>query len=139
MKKTLSEYNDAHHIQISARMIGGSLASFGIHARVVEIKIEEKFYEYYLELGVGTDLKELEKHDRDLAMTLASPTGKVYWQIPIPGKSCVGLKVPKPPKEYFEKLKLEEESWKKQNNLRSKIAFALFYIANKILGKDYPN
>jgi DNA segregation ATPase FtsK/SpoIIIE-like protein len=139
MKKTLSEYNDAHHIQVSAKLIEASLRSFGIFAKVVEICIEEKFYKYCLELGMGTDLKKLEKHGKDLAMVLASPTGRVYWQIPVPGKSYVGLKVPKPPKEYFEKLKQEEESWKKHNNLRHKIAFFLFLIANKILGEDYPN
>ena len=139
MKKHISEYSDADLIKKSATMIEMSLESFGIFAKIAEISIEEKFYEYYLKLPVGTNLKELEKHDRDLAMVLASPTGKVYWQIPVPGKSYVGLKVPKPPKEYFEKLKQEEESWKKHNNLRHKIAFFLFLIANKILGEDYPN
>lgn len=139
MKIPLSENNDANHIEMSARMIEMSLESFGIFAKVAEISIEEKYYEYYLDLGVGTDLKALEKHDRDLAITLASPTGKVYWHIPIPGKSYVGLKVPKPPKEYFEELKSKEEMWKKYHNFRYKIAFALFFIAKIILGKNYPN
>lgn len=146
MKKSLNEHNDANHIEMNARLIEYSLKSFGIFAKVAEISIEEKYYEYYLELGVGTDLKALEKHDRDLAMMLASPTGKVYWQIPVPGKSYVKLKVPKPPKEYFEELKSKEEMWKKYNNLRYKIAFFFFligrinyYIANKILGEKYPD
>jgi len=143
MKKSLSEYNDADHIEISAKMIEASLASFGIFARVVEISIEEKFYEFYLDLPMGTDLKALEKHGRDLAMVLASPTGRIYWQIPVPGKSYVGLKVPKPSIAYLESIRAKDEAWKKQNNLRSKIAFFFYflgkvnyYIAKTILGKD---
>ena len=130
-KNYLKEYNDADHIEINAKMIESSLASFGIFAKVAEISIVEKFYEYYLDLPVGTDLKALEKHDRDLAMILASPTGRVYWQIPVPGKHYVKLKVPKPSKAYLETLRVNEEAWKKQNNLRSKIAL-LFYLISKV-------
>lgn len=131
MDKNLNEYSDADHIEISAKMIEFSLGSFGIFAKVAEISIEEKFYEYYLELPIGTDLKALEKHGRDLAMVLASPTGRVYWQIPVPGKSYVKLKVPKPSMAYLESLRAKNEAWKKHNDLRHKIAF-FFYLMGKV-------
>ena len=143
MKKHISEYNDADHLEISAKMIEFSLGSFGIFAKVAEISIEEKFYEYYLDLPIGTDLKVLEKHGRDLAMVLASPTGRVYWQIPVPGKHYVKLKVPKPSIAYLESLRSKDEAWRKQNNLRSKIALFFYllgkvnyYIAKIILGEN---
>jgi hypothetical protein len=143
MKQQFANVNDADYIQTSARLIEMVLESLGIRARVVEVNILDKFYEYYLELAVGTDLKQLEKHDRDLAMALASPTGKVYWQIPVPGKICVGLKVPKPPKEYFENLKFEEQIRRKNKSLRNSIVFAFFllgelnyWIARKLLDKN---
>jgi DNA segregation ATPase FtsK/SpoIIIE-like protein len=135
--------NDADYIKQSASMIEMTLKAFGIFVRVCKINILDKFYEYYLEVAVGTDLKKLEKHSRDLAMVLASPTGKVYWQIPVPGKIYAGLKVPKLSKEYFEKIRLEEEARIKNNGWRSKIAFPLFllgklfyFIALKIVGVD---
>jgi len=141
--KNVTKVNDADYIRTNARLIELSLESFGIFVRVAEIDIRKNFSVYYLDIGAGTDLEKLEKHDRDLAMVLASPTGKVYWQIPVPGKSYVGLKVPRPNKEYFEKIRLEKETRLKENNFRSKVAFVFFligqanyYLANKILYKD---
>lgn len=126
--KHSKEGNDADYIKKNARLIEMVLESFGITARVAEINILDKYYEYYLELAVGTDLKELEKHDRDLAMALASPTGKVYWQIPVPGKIFIGLKVPKPSKEFFENQEFEKQMYNKNKSLRANIAFAFFLL-----------
>jgi len=112
MKHT-EQNNDADYIKKNARLIETVMESFGIPVRVVKINIEDKFYEYCLDVAVGSDLKKLEKHDRDLAIAMASPTGKVYWQIPVPGKSYVILKAPKPSKKYFEDQRFEEEMYKK--------------------------
>lgn len=143
MKQQFANVNDADYIKKNARLIEMVMESFGIPVRVVEINILDKFYEYCLEVAVGSDLKKLEKHDRDLAIALASPTGKVYWQIPVPGKSYVALKVPKPPKEFFENQKFEEQMYKKNKSLRDNIAFVFFllgelnyWIARKVFDKD---
>lgn len=53
---------------------------------------------------MGTDLSEIERHSRDIALAVASPTGKVELEIPIPGRSLVGIKVPKPSKENLEEM-----------------------------------
>lgn len=128
-------------MQQSTALIEGTLESLGIFARVSHINIIDDFYEYLLEIAVGANLEELEKHDRDLALVLASPTGKVYWQIPIPGKALVGLRVPKPTSEYFEKMRDEDKASKRPKDLRSTIAFVFFLIgdanhsiARRILG-----
>jgi DNA segregation ATPase FtsK/SpoIIIE-like protein len=133
--------DDADFIKKNADLIEQVLRALGFPTRVVEINILKGFYEYLLDVAVGTDLEELEKHKKDLALALASPTGKVYWQIPIPGKALIGLKVPKPSKEFFEQLKAEEEERRKGNDLKHKIAFVFFligdvnhYIGRKILG-----
>lgn len=123
-------FNEADFIQKQGRMIELVMESFGINVRVGKIDIQPKYYEYCLEIAVGTDLKELEKHTRDLAMALASPTGKVSWRIPIPGTIFAGLKVPKPTKEYLESLDDDESYKKKQRTPKQILALSLFLIGN---------
>ena len=123
-------FNEADFIQKQGRMIELVMESFGINVRVGKIDIQPKYYEYCLEIAVGTDLKELEKHTRDLAMALASPTGKVSWRIPIPGTIFAGLKVPKPTKEYLESLEDDESYKKKQRSPKQILAYLLFLIGN---------
>ncbi len=142
MNKQFENINDADYIKKSSRLIELTLEALGFNVRVCEVNILDKFYEYYLEVALGTNLKKLEKHDKDLALALASPTGKVYWQIPVPGKIYIGLKVPKPSKDYFENLRFEEQMYKKNKSLRDNIAFVFFllgelnyWIAHKIFDK----
>lgn len=125
------QIKDADYINKCARMIEMSLEAFGIMVKVVNIEIMDKFYEYQLDVAVGTDFKILEKKSRELAMALAAPTGKVYWRIPIPGRALIGLKVPKPSKEYFEEIERDEQARLKGNDLRSKIAL-MFYVIGKL-------
>lgn len=123
-------FNEADFMQKQGRMIELIMESFGINVRVGKIDIQPKYYEYCLEVAVGTNLKELENHTRDLAMALASPTGKVSWRIPIPGTIFAGLKVPKPTKEYFESLKEDENYSKKQKSPKQILALVLFLVGN---------
>lgn len=139
------EGKDADYIKQSASMIEKTLEAFGIICRVVEVNILEKQYEYCLELAMGIGLDELAKHDRDLAMTLASPTGKVELQLPIPGRALVGLRIPKPSKEYIESFKLKGVTHIKENNLVNMLALPFYligeaghYIARKIVELDKP-
>ena len=135
--KNYDKKSDVEHIKLDTSEIEMELEALGFTARVVEVNILKAFYEYYLEVAMGTDLNKLEKHDRVLALALKSPTGKVYWQIPVPGKNYIGLRVPKPSDElkHHEIMHLGKKDW------RSKLAtvfFSLgeanFSIARKILG-----
>lgn len=92
----------------NAQLIEKILGEFGIVTRIADIKIEPKQYEYQLEIAIGTDLEKLENHSRDLALALASPTGKVEMIIPIPGRSLVGIQVPRPSEKEIMDMKLEE-------------------------------
>lgn len=77
-----------------ARMIELTLEAFGIQARVVEINMKKSGFEYRIEISVGTSIESVEKLDRDIAMAVSSPTGKVKIQAPIPGTSYIGILVP---------------------------------------------
>jgi DNA segregation ATPase FtsK/SpoIIIE-like protein len=129
--------SDRENLRNCAAEIEATLESFGFTIRVVEVNTLRAFYDYYLEIAMGTDLNKLEKHDRELALALESPTGKVYWQIPVPGKSFIGLRVPRPSSKikHEELMRLNIKDW------RSKLASAFysmgeacFAFARKILG-----
>ena len=99
---------EKQYLSKNALLIEKVLDAFHITTRIVDIKIEPKVYEYQLEVVVGTDLAELESHSRDLALALASPTGKVEMIIPIPGRSLVGVRVPRPSQKELNAMKFDE-------------------------------
>jgi len=101
------QYSDPEKqdIKYNVEIIERTLNSFGLKTRVAEINKEKDYIEYCLEVVVGFNLDELEKHSRDLALALASPTGKVKMIIPIPGRALVGIQVPKPTRKELEKMK----------------------------------
>jgi len=126
------QYSDPEKqdIKYNVEIIERTLNSFGLKTRVAEINKEKDYIEYCLEVVVGLNLDELEKHSRDLALALASPTGKVKMIIPIPGRALVGIQVPKPTREELEKMKkLNEVKDKFNNTLRKKIGNAVLFIA----------
>ena len=131
---------ERQNIKSSAEIIEKTLQSFGLKTMVVEINKEKDYTEYCLQIIVGLSLDELEKHSRDLALALASPTGKIKMIIPIPGRSLVGIQVPKPTKEALEKMqKLNKEKkmlnngWKKTiANIAMFIGYLFFALGEKI-------
>ena len=134
---------ERQNIKSSAEIIEKTLDSFGLKTRVAEVNKEKDYTEYCLEVVVGLNLDELEKHSRDLALALASPTGKVKMIIPIPGRTLVGIQVPKPTREELEKMKMVEEEnkklnsgWRKSAGDVVKIICALFFALGEKISKD---
>ena len=78
----------------NATTIEKTLDSFGIKARVVEINMGPAVTQYALESAQGTKIAKIKNLQNDLALSLASPTGTVRIEAPIPGKSLVGVEVP---------------------------------------------
>lgn len=70
------------------------LQTYGIKARVVEINYLQDSLQFCLELALGVTIEAIEKRQKDIAMLLASPTGAVVIQGPIPGKALVGIELP---------------------------------------------
>lgn len=82
------------NVKENATTIEKTLASFGIEAKVVEINLGPAVTQYALESVQGTKIAKITNLQNDLAMALASPTGSVRIEAPIPGKSQIGIEVP---------------------------------------------
>lgn len=85
---------DRGDVQARAKVIKDTLKSFGINVEVVDIKYGPSVTQYALEAETGTKLTKILNLQYDIAMALASPTGSVRIEAPIPGKSLIGVEVP---------------------------------------------
>lgn len=81
-------------VSSNAQLIEKTLDSFGIKARVVEVNLGPAVTQYALESAQGTKIARIKNLQNDLAMALASPTGSVRIEAPIPGKSLIGVETP---------------------------------------------
>ena len=81
-------------VKKSASIIEKTLDSFGISARVAEVNGGPAVTQYALEISAGTKIAKIANLQHDLALALATPTGTVRIEAPIPGKSLVGIEVP---------------------------------------------
>ena len=85
---------DQEAIKRDAQIIEDALESFGVKAHVAEVNVGPTVTQYALEAASGTKLARITTLQRDLAMALASSTGSVRIEAPIPGRSLVGIEVP---------------------------------------------
>jgi len=85
---------DRGDIKKSAAIIEKTLDSFGIQAEVAEINGGPAVTQYALRISAGTKISKIANLQHDLALALATPTGTVRIEAPIPGKSLVGIEVP---------------------------------------------
>jgi len=85
---------DQDEIKKNAQIIEDALESFGVKAHVVEVNVGPTVTQFALEAASGTKLTKITTLQRDLAMALASSTGSVRIEAPIPGRSLVGIEVP---------------------------------------------
>ena len=81
-------------VKKSASIIEKTLDSFGVQARVAEVNGGPAVTQYALEISAGTKISKIANLQHDLALSLATPTGTVRVEAPIPGKSLVGIEVP---------------------------------------------
>ncbi|MDO8498780.1 MAG: DNA translocase FtsK [bacterium] len=85
---------DRGDVKKNAALIEKTLDSFGIQARVAEVNGGPAVTQYALEISAGTKISKIANLQHDLALALATPTGTVRIEAPIPGKSLVGIEVP---------------------------------------------
>ncbi|KKS15885.1 MAG: segregation ATPase FtsK/SpoIIIE [candidate division WWE3 bacterium GW2011_GWC1_41_7] len=71
-----------------------TLKSFDINVKVADIQYGPSVTQYALEAETGTKISKIASLQYDLALALASPTGSVRIEAPIPGKSLIGIEVP---------------------------------------------
>lgn len=85
---------DRGDIKKNAAIIEKTLDSFGIQARVAEVNGGPAVTQYALEIASGTKIAKIANLQHDIALALATRTGTVRIEAPIPGKSLVGIEVP---------------------------------------------
>lgn len=85
---------DRGDVKKNAAIIEKTLESFGIQARVAEVNGGPAVTQYALEISAGTKISKIANLQHDIALALATPTGTVRIEAPIPGKSLVGIEVP---------------------------------------------
>lgn len=85
---------DRGDVKKNASVIEKTLDSFGIQARVAEVNGGPAVTQYALEITAGTKISKIANLQHDIALALATPTGTVRIEAPIPGKSLVGIEVP---------------------------------------------
>ncbi len=85
---------DRGDIKKNAATIEGTLGSFGVTARVVEVNPGPAVTQYAIEVALGTKLSKITGLANDLALALAAPTGQIRIEAPIPGRSLAGIELP---------------------------------------------
>jgi S-DNA-T family DNA segregation ATPase FtsK/SpoIIIE len=85
---------DRGNVNERAKIIKATLKSFGIDVEVADIKYGPTVTQYALEAATGTKISKIASLQYDLALALASPTGSVRIEAPIPGKAQIGVEVP---------------------------------------------
>lgn len=85
---------DRGNLKHNAAIIEKTLESFGIFAKVTEVNLGPTVTQYALEIPMGTKLSKILSLQNDLALALATQTGNVRIEAPIPGKSLVGIEIP---------------------------------------------
>jgi DNA segregation ATPase FtsK/SpoIIIE, S-DNA-T family len=117
---------DAGNVKARAKTIINTLESFGVSAEVDNIQPGPSVTQYALNTESGTKISKIASLQYDLALALASPTGSVRIEAPIPGKSLIGVEVPNNNRVIVNfKTLLTSESMK---SMKSKLAI--------VLGKD---
>jgi S-DNA-T family DNA segregation ATPase FtsK/SpoIIIE len=110
---------DRGDIKANAGTIEQTLESFGVTARVVEVNLGPAVTQYALEVALGTKLSRITALERDVARALASPTGSIRIEAPIPGRSLVGIELPNNSPEFvpIKKMLTSEEMQKNESKL----------------------
>ncbi|PIS23235.1 DNA translocase FtsK [candidate division WWE3 bacterium CG08_land_8_20_14_0_20_40_13] len=96
---------DRGDVKQRALIIEKTLDSFGIRSKVTEVNKGPAVTQYALETAQGTKIAKITSLQNDIALALASPTGSVRIEAPIPGRSLIGVEVPN---NSFELVTLKE-------------------------------
>lgn len=115
-----NKYGNGNWAKNLARTIELTFESFGITTRVTDINNFDDYIEFRLEVALGTSLESVTKLHKDIAMSVASTSGDVEIEAPVPGTSLIAICVPdknshirqtyNPPEKKFELDKIESKS-----------------------------
>ncbi|MCA9391959.1 DNA translocase FtsK 4TM domain-containing protein [candidate division WWE3 bacterium] len=94
LEEEQKKVTDQSIIEKNAKTIEATLSNFGIQARIAEVNLGPAVTQYAINLAEGTRSSKITSLQNDLALSLASPTGSVRIESPIPGKRLIGIEVP---------------------------------------------
>ncbi len=88
------EIKDIADAKAKEKIIVDTLKSFGIDVEIASTKVGSSVTQYALRTKSVTKVSKIASLQENLALALASPTGSVRVEAPIPGKSEIGIEVP---------------------------------------------
>jgi DNA segregation ATPase FtsK/SpoIIIE-like protein len=79
-------------IKRNVRIIEGTLATFGVQARVIGVNSGPAVTQYELQPAAGVAVRKVVSLQNDISLALAASPLRI--EAPIPGKSAIGIEVP---------------------------------------------
>ncbi len=89
-----TEIRDTSDSDKRSKLIKETLKNFGIEVEIADVKVGPSVTQYSLQPKSVTKISKIASLHENLALALASPTGSVRIEAPIPGKSLIGIEVP---------------------------------------------
>jgi len=118
-----SKKNQKRDFKKNSKIIKKTLSDFGISVRVINASCSPSVTKYFLKIIKNVNLNDIFDLSSNIALALASPTGEVRIEAPIPGTSFVGIEVPN---SFFENITLHQMlSSSAMQKANSKLAVAL--------------
>lgn len=93
-KNKVNREGSKENLAVCGELIKQTLLAHGIQIRINSISVTQKSICFFMEVAVGTELDRLLKLKKEIAMILASPTGKVDIVAPFKGTSMVAVYLP---------------------------------------------
>jgi len=98
-KKEKKKSKKVNFVGANAAMIEQTLEAFGIPVRVVEVNIYPAYYRFFLEVALGSKISRIKSLEKDIALALASPTGNIIFEAPVPGRALIAIWLPRTNKD----------------------------------------
>lgn len=121
------------NVKQNAHVIEKTLESFGILAKVVEVNPGPTVTQYAIEIPMGTKLSKILALQTDLALALATPTGSVRIEAPIPGKSQIGIEIPNISAEFVSLKNVLSDSAIRATKSKLAIGLGLDVSGNSVI------
>lgn len=123
LNEPVAEQKDSTESKQNEKKIVETLRSFGIDVEIASTKIGPSVTQYALRTKSVTKVSKIASLHEDLAMALASPTGSVRVEAPIPGTSEIGIEVPNKNRTlvYFKSILTSDP----MKTIKSKLGIAL--------------
>jgi S-DNA-T family DNA segregation ATPase FtsK/SpoIIIE len=120
-----TEIIDAGDTEQRARTIKETLRNFGIEVDIEpgDIKVGSSVTQFALKPRNTAKVSKITSLQENLALALASPTGSVRIEAPIPGRSLIGIEVPNNTRSvvYFKSLLMSDQ----MRGVKTKLSIAL--------------